>query len=201
MGISKYAALAAMAGATVMASPSAATVYVAVRTVGASTATLSLTTDGTIGALKSGNILFFSVTVAGQGATETMTNPPGGTNAGIYVNDVIASATQLTFDFDRPGANRGLIISPDNQGSTPENSYWGFEGPDGGLVNLYSDEFIIFPGLPPVHAARTGVQVIASTETIVQGAVPEPATWAMMIAGFGMIGGSIRRRRAIVRLA
>jgi hypothetical protein len=27
-------------------------------------------------------------------------------------------------------------------------------------------------------------------------AVPEPATWAMMIAGFGMIGSLIRRRRA-----
>lgn len=26
------------------------------------------------------------------------------------------------------------------------------------------------------------------------GAVPEPATWAMMIAGFGLVGGAIRRR-------
>ena len=27
------------------------------------------------------------------------------------------------------------------------------------------------------------------------GAVPEPATWAMMIGGFGMVGGSMRYRR------
>lgn len=27
------------------------------------------------------------------------------------------------------------------------------------------------------------------------GGVPEPATWAMMIVGFGMIGGAVRRRR------
>ncbi len=26
-------------------------------------------------------------------------------------------------------------------------------------------------------------------------AVPEPATWAMMITGFGLVGGSLRRRR------
>ena len=26
-------------------------------------------------------------------------------------------------------------------------------------------------------------------------AVPEPATWAMMIAGFGMIGGTMRHRK------
>jgi hypothetical protein len=30
------------------------------------------------------------------------------------------------------------------------------------------------------------------------GGVPEPATWAMMIAGFGMAGGALRRRRALV---
>ena len=28
-------------------------------------------------------------------------------------------------------------------------------------------------------------------------AVPEPATWAMMIAGFGIAGGALRRRRAV----
>lgn len=32
----------------------------------------------------------------------------------------------------------------------------------------------------------------------VGGAVPEPATWAMMIAGFGLAGASLRRRRAIL---
>ncbi len=31
-------------------------------------------------------------------------------------------------------------------------------------------------------------------------AVPEPATWTMMIVGFGMAGGALRRRRAKVRV-
>ena len=30
------------------------------------------------------------------------------------------------------------------------------------------------------------------------GAVPEPATWAMMLAGFGLVGASVRRRRPMV---
>jgi hypothetical protein len=30
------------------------------------------------------------------------------------------------------------------------------------------------------------------------GAVPEPESWAMLIAGFGLVGGMARRRRAIV---
>ena len=33
------------------------------------------------------------------------------------------------------------------------------------------------------------------------GAVPEPATWAMMIGGFGCVGGAVRRRRVSMRFA
>jgi hypothetical protein len=33
------------------------------------------------------------------------------------------------------------------------------------------------------------------------GVVPEPATWAMLIAGFGMVGFAMRRRSAITRVS
>ncbi|KAB7648798.1 nidogen-like domain-containing protein [Polymorphobacter fuscus] len=32
---------------------------------------------------------------------------------------------------------------------------------------------------------------------VLPGAVPEPATWAMLIGGFGMVGGAMRRRRPL----
>jgi hypothetical protein len=35
----------------------------------------------------------------------------------------------------------------------------------------------------------------------VNGAVPEPASWAMMIGGFGMVGAAMRRRRTAIRFA
>ncbi|MEP3225410.1 MAG: PEPxxWA-CTERM sorting domain-containing protein [Parasphingorhabdus sp.] len=35
------------------------------------------------------------------------------------------------------------------------------------------------------------------TATFNTAAVPEPATWAMMLIGFGLIGGAIRRRKAV----
>lgn len=35
-------------------------------------------------------------------------------------------------------------------------------------------------------------------DTIAAGAVPEPQSWAMLIAGFGMIGAAARRRRTTV---
>jgi len=37
--------------------------------------------------------------------------------------------------------------------------------------------------------------------TATAGAVPEPATWAMMIMGFGLIGAAMRRRAPVARLA
>lgn len=32
-------------------------------------------------------------------------------------------------------------------------------------------------------------------------AVPEPATWAMMIAGFGLVGGALRRRKTLASVS
>lgn len=34
--------------------------------------------------------------------------------------------------------------------------------------------------------------------TLSLGAVPEPATWAFMILGFGLVGGALRRRKAVM---
>lgn len=41
----------------------------------------------------------------------------------------------------------------------------------------------------------------ASDPGVVIGGVPEPATWATMIIGFGLVGGSLRRRRVRVACA
>ena len=46
--------------------------------------------------------------------------------------------------------------------------------------------------------ART---VNSNFEVAVNAAVPEPATWAMMIAGFGLVGGAMRRRKTSVAFA
>lgn len=31
--------------------------------------------------------------------------------------------------------------------------------------------------------------------------VPEPATWAMMVGGFALVGGAMQRRRVVARIA
>jgi hypothetical protein len=38
-------------------------------------------------------------------------------------------------------------------------------------------------------------------QTVVAGGVPEPASWALMIGGFGMSGAMLRRRRTLTALA
>ncbi len=42
---------------------------------------------------------------------------------------------------------------------------------------------------------------ITSISSSTAGAVPEPATWAMMIGGFGMVGGAMRRRRVNTKVS
>lgn len=36
-----------------------------------------------------------------------------------------------------------------------------------------------------------------SVDTTIENLVPEPATWGLMLLGFGLAGASMRRRRAI----
>ena len=47
-----------------------------------------------------------------------------------------------------------------------------------------------------INTAGGGNAGILLDTVSVSGAVPEPAAWALMIAGFGLVGGAMRRRRA-----
>jgi PEP-CTERM motif len=70
------------------------------------------------------------------------------------------------------GGDFGIPLSP----STP-GSYFAFEDLLGGGDFNYAD-----------------LQFIARTGDL---AVPEPASWALMISGFGLVGGAMRRRRTV----
>ncbi|MFQ3596236.1 MAG: PEPxxWA-CTERM sorting domain-containing protein [Sphingomonadaceae bacterium] len=52
-------------------------------------------------------------------------------------------------------------------------------------------------GGTPLFLAST-LQPFVSYETISSGVIPEPATWAMLIAGFGVVGLAARRRRSAI---
>lgn len=72
-------------------------------------------------------------------------------------------------------------------------NFWAFDWAISGDVNIaYTgspgqvDEFVKF-GISGKQAAFTGINIA--------GGVPEPSSWAMLIAGFGLAGAVMRRRR------
>ena len=52
-----------------------------------------------------------------------------------------------------------------------------------------------------VHTGLAAISDFAPNNATVAAAVPEPASWAMMLGGFGLIGGAMRRRRIQLRFA
>ncbi len=105
----------------------------------------------------------------------------------------------------------GLTPNPNqpSNGTSPDglfyfdNNFWPTSDPhfsNAGLLftslgaeyNLYSNG----PGSYTLYKAQGGGYGVNSTGTLALTAgVPEPATWTLMIAGFGLAGAALRRRR------
>ena len=72
------------------------------------------------------------------------------------------------------------------------------DGTGVGNVAATNGDLTVFEGYGSAYRFGTSFQprvVNATFEYTVAGAVPEPATWAMMIGGIGMVGGAMRRRK------
>jgi len=84
--------------------------------------------------------------------------------------------------FRHPGLLAGALIWDDSPLS--------FTTANGGAFTV---TFNNIAGFTPGGDAKGSVTIHVDSA----GAVPEPATWAMMIAGFGLAGAALRRRRAL----
>lgn len=74
-----------------------------------------------------------------------------------------------------------------------DQTRWGSEVRD--LANNYlGSGLTIDPSLTFYVATNSKNQDLLFFEYVSLPAVPEPATWAMMIIGFGLVGGTLRRR-------
>lgn len=115
--------------------------------------------------------------------------------SGVNLTFSDAAASQLPESF-----NGGPIVSgtyqPSNYGAyeftsyTNVNSFAGYNGlsANGTWILIVDDVF------PADGGSISGGWSLTFTTNATSG-VPEPATWAMMIAGFGMIGAAMRRQR------
>lgn len=99
---------------------------------------------------------------------------------------------ELSFLID--GVPAGLALVAGGPSGTPARTWLNF-----------STSFVASTtGQTPLTFQFRGLGVTAADfaiDRVYAIAVPEPATWAMMIGGFGLVGGAMRRRRAAVRFA
>lgn len=71
----------------------------------------------------------------------------------------------------------------------------------GSTCNFGSTSAFRFGDLPTGLSFSSQSGTLFSALTTVPGAVPEPATWAMLIFGFGVVGAGMRSRRRIALVA
>jgi hypothetical protein len=133
----------------------------------------------------------------------------------------------MTFDLDDPNAPFGFINPLDrSQGRYGISDVAGLTEEEFELREMVIHGLTVPPGIgidnpnqePPLDDEINGRNIfapdpgpggeigntivfpVASGELVVS-AIPEPASWAMMIGGFGLIGGALRARRRTVSFA
>lgn len=131
---------------------------------------------------------------------------PGYTGTGHFYTEDSAPSTVIGID----GTINGSVITGLSSYASADQTllagapYFTLSGisfaADGVSYNLYNyggpgiTNSVDNPG--GGYAALTPLSTISVTE--MTGGVPEAATWAMMIFGFGLVGASARRRRSVV---
>ncbi|MBM6577102.1 FxDxF family PEP-CTERM protein [Microvirga sp. SRT01] len=118
-------------------------------------------------------------------------------NATLKITDAFLSGDQ--FEVFLNGLSKGLTSTPVNDGSSAVDYDIAFSSSSfsHGSYVLTSGNYVLTAAvtLSPYGGGGGGVELISS------GAVPEPATWAMMIGGMGVVGGAMRRRRVSTKVS
>ena len=105
--------------------------------------------------------------------------------------------TDVAFDFIYYVDDHGTVTSGFDgtinlnvlaHGGAPQNGF-----PHGGSLALADPVIGIDPAFLALHPGLTVTPDNVPDVSLI-GTVPEPATWALIIAGFGLVGGALRRR-------
>jgi len=105
------------------------------------------------------------------------------TLAGVYAFTLSTSSSAVNFTSALiTGGTLGSPISLNLTSDVGPNEYWS-------LSNLALDagNYVL-----TIQGTNTGAGSLAGN--VAFAAVPEPATWALMILGFALVGGALRRR-------
>ena len=189
----------AFALALLSAAPAHATTYTGLRAIGDATALLSITTDDTLGGLTNANITDWTIQLSSGLNSATLFGPLSGNNSSLVIltgsalatnlnSNLTATASDLQFNFDSNGFLGFLNGGSFNGFGYLLNGATG-GGQCGGGGVFECAFFVNNSSVSVDRAGLSGLQTLASTAP---GGVPEPASWALMIAGFGLVGGALR---------
>lgn len=149
----------------------------------------------------------FDLDFVGDSETEYLfdiSTPEGDAGADDFVHQPI----EVAFNFTSPTGFGGAV-----GGETWGTSTWVFifnfqDGrvdwanptqlafPNNGLLSVSLNDTTFGQGKYGLSSKSAKVKATFTLDKMPTG-VPEPATWAMMISGFGMAGATLRRRRAL----
>ena len=154
----------------------------------------TVVTDGTTGVLGASNFLSWTLNVQGNGANDVLTN----LNSGVYIggSSTTATATNILFDFTNTSPSYLLFQKSFSSG----NSYVCAASTPFASTPCYQGASLVpesYTSPSSQYSLPTGNVIVAS----VSGAVPEPASWALMIGGFGLAGAAMRRHKVSVAFA
>lgn len=164
-------------------------IYYLTDTVGTGTVLGTITTDGSMGALTTSDIVAWNVTITNGSSSANLTNSPG-FNMGVVGTALTADAAGMYFNFGAAGLNyfvldkspigQGVLClivgNPPGCGFAPDSTY-----------SLQPD----FPSAGNVTwEVGIGNVQIASTS-----AVPVPPALALFASGLAVIGLAARRRK------
>jgi MYXO-CTERM domain-containing protein len=142
------------------------------------------------------------------GGPFSITNPTGTVPATVGSP---GSTIDFTFTLVQPLKNASVSLQLTAQKlishvSTPELIQFTVSGPGGGLPAQSSQDFsptVSFSAAPGDYTAHVDYFAVAGETiggTLTVASAPEPASWAIMLVGFGALGAVLRRRTA-ARLA
>lgn len=131
------------------------------------------------------NLLPFTVTLSGNYAFELVGTAPAGwdTFLGLYSGSFNPSSplTNVIYADDDSGPGSGSAFTASLLAGT---SYFG-----------------VITGFDSADVGAWSLTISGQGRAVPSTAVPEPATWALMMIGFGAIGGAMRRRSMKVSYA